>query len=78
MSPRIVHFPAGDIDASWLGRRLTATNRATGRPVTGVLSDFQLFEEPAEVRLWLGGDVVELRPQDTVTHDDLGLMGGAA
>lgn len=75
---KVVHFPARQINHHWLGWRLTATNRATGKTVTGGLSDFEFFAQPEAVHLYLGGTVVELRPDDTVTHDGLGLMGGAA
>lgn len=72
------HTTADRIGADHLGRTVTATSRATGLTVTGVLSD--VTQEPDMGHTWLyaGGECIELRATDTVTVGSLRVLGGAA
>jgi hypothetical protein len=72
-----VNFRADQINETWLGWPLTVRNRVDAVTVTGYLSDFEFDPEHDAVWLYMGGRVVELRSADTITHDGLGLMGGA-
>lgn len=78
MGDGIAHFSAHQVNPLWLGWKITARNRADGQTVTGGLSDFERFTDPAEVRLYMGGRTVELRDADTVTAGGLDVLGGAA
>lgn len=71
---RIEHKPAADLTPAWLGRRVTVQTIAG--PVTGGLSDFDRAGET--VLLYIGGRRIVVWPSTTVTHDGLGLLGGAA
>lgn len=73
----IRHMKAGEVNEMWIGYRLTCRNRRDGRMVEGGLSDFQQFANPAETRLFMGGQTVELRADDTVTAGSLDVPGAA-
>lgn len=75
---RLQHLTAeGASNPTWIGWRLTVTDRATGETVTGGLSDFLVDDEHGHVWLYLAGRQVELRHGDTVTVGGLDVLGGA-
>lgn len=69
---RTEHKPAGDLTPAWLGRRVTV--QTISGPVTGGLSDFTPVGDV--VLLFVGGHLLTVWPDTTVTHDGLGLLGG--
>lgn len=72
------HMKAKDVNETWIGWRLRCTNRADAREVEGGLSDFQHFGGPVPTtHLFLGGNLVELRPDDLVTAGRLDVPGAA-
>lgn len=70
------HFAAGEVNATWIGWRLTVTNRIDGQVVTGGLSDYEVDAQRGHVWLHMGGRTVELRAEDTVTAGGLDVLGG--
>lgn len=73
----IRHMRAADMNATWIGWQITATDRATGRTVTGGLSDYAIDAGHGHVWLFMGGQTVELRADDTVTAGHLDVPGAA-
>lgn len=76
MGEHLAHFRAAEVNHTWLGWRLTVTNRADGRTVTGGLSDYEVDAQRGHVWLHMGGRTVELRAEDTVTAGGLDVLGG--
>lgn len=72
MSARLVHRPASQVDASWLGRRITV-----GKGGTGLLSDVVQHPTARRTELWFGGTHVDVHADTNVTTGDLDILGGA-
>lgn len=74
MSGHLMHRPASAVTAEWIGRTLIVG--AGDKTVTGGLSDVVQYRTAHRTVLYLGGRVVDVRSDTTVTADTLGGMVG--
>lgn len=77
---RTQHLTAREVcNPAWRGWPITVTDRRDRTQITDTLADYLLDEKRGHVWLTFVNDgEAELRAEDTVTFDGLGLMGGAS
>ena len=73
MTGRVIHRTAAQLDATWIGRRITLTVPGYGT-VTGGLSDLQQWR--GRTWLFVAGIFANVPNTATITIDTLGVIGG--